>query len=215
MRSPVLHYQLIVEPHPVSILPRESDEVVRAFARYNRSGPPDGIILRERVRHSVEAPREINFAICACERRRPFQLRVRKVLRLQAMFHLRAIGKERGTGNRVHYRPDQSRALDVDDFGVWEPLADPRQHSHGLRRRPVIVPFQGIQTVGIGADHGDRFVGVLKGQQAILILQQHDGFARRLQCKLAMRFGIVLGRRNFRVRHHRARIEHSQSETRG
>ena len=67
--------------------------------------------------------------------------------------------------------------------------------------------------VGIGAKDSDMFdLCAIQRQQAV-VLQQHDRFLRNLLGQRPVLGGIVLIDADFRIRHHRRWIKHSQAKT--
>ena len=58
-----------------------------------------------------------------------------------------------GSRNRSDDGADQTRALNILDFRLRKSLLEARQNGDGRTRRAVVIPFQGIETVCIRADH--------------------------------------------------------------
>ncbi len=75
------------------------------------------------------------------------------------------------------------------DLAVGEPRAQPVEHGDRIGRCAVVVTHQGIEAVGVGADHRDSFGHCLQWQQVALVLEQDHGRAGHVQ-----RLGVVLGR---------------------
>ena len=116
--------------------------------------------------------------------------------------------------NRLDYWTHQTRALDIHNFRVGISFTKSRQNRHRLGRRAVVVAHQGVQVVGVGANHRNLLGRVLQRKKVILILQKNDGFLRRAKRQLPVRFVIVFRRAYTRIRHGSRRIKQAKPESR-
>ena len=131
------------------------------------------------------------------------------------MFGAGCIGAKRAGGNGPGDWTDKAGALDVVDFGLRKPIANPRQNGDRLRWRATVVAFESLEAVGVWADDRNRCGRLLQRKKAVLILEQDDGFARHSKGELAMRIGVVLRGSYVRVRIRGRRIEHAEPKARG
>ena len=112
--------------------------------------------------------------------------------------------RRRGDHFEIGHIRRQIAAARIDHAGGWKLGLNSRERRDWRRR---------VEIVGVGADDGDSLERFAERQQVVLILQQHDRFARRFKRELAVRGAIVHAVRDLRVFHHGARIEHAQTET--
>lgn len=104
---------------------------------------------------------------------------------------------------------DQADTLNIGHGRGSESLAESCQHRHRLGGSSVVVAFERVEAVSIGADNGDSWIVFLQWQKVILILEKYEGFAGSLQRELTVSLVVILSRSNSRIRHHVRRIEHA------
>jgi hypothetical protein len=101
------------------------------------------------------APGEIHGAVGAGENGRAVERHVGEILASEAMFTATGVRAERAGGNGFGDRTDEAGALDENHFGLGETVAKAGKDGDGFGRDPIVVAFEGVEAVGVGADNGD------------------------------------------------------------
>src|SRR5579862_1203078 len=215
MRRPVVDQRLAIDPNAVAVLSSESDDVVAALGGRQNTRPADRIVLRQLRSRTGECPYKIHIRVDTLQRGLAFELDVVKVFGVQSVPRASLVGVERGLRNGAYDRTDQTCPLHEVNFGFWKALPQTRKNGDRRGWRTVVIAFQRIETVGIGANHRYFWIRLLQRKKVIFVLQQDERFARGSQGKLAMRRSVVGRAAKFCPWNERRRIEHSQAEASG
>ena len=124
------------------------------------------------------------------------------------------IDAEDAIGDWRRGRIDQSGSCGVGNARFRKPRTQARQHRHRSRRVAVVVPDQRVETVGIGADDGDRARRGAQRQQVAGVPEQDHALLGGAQRQRAMFVGVVIVGRD-RREDARGRIELAEAHARG
>lgn len=91
---------------------------------------------------------------------------------------------------------------------------DAFEDSDGGGRDAIVIAELRFGIVGVGADHRNGLCRFGERKQAVLILEQDYGFARRFDGELPMRRAVIFAVGDLGVFHERGRVEHPELETR-
>ena len=185
--TPFVDDELVADIDAVAVFACEAETVFTALHCSQRAGPPCGCL-------AITTPFELSVGDHRAARGRAFEVRAFEEFDFEAFGSAGCVCAQRIVGHGHFGRPDQSGALHMDDVGIGIARADSVENGHRLRRRPVIISDQRVETVRIGADDGNRLRRALDRQQAARVLEEdHRGLGGLARQRMMRGGGIILG----------------------